>query len=126
MIKKIIKKAKKIKIFFLYIFFVKNKKGIQKKVIENKLREYAPNNDNTCVISDDHNQVYETKFQGNPVNKFPLKNSNIEKISEKKRTKDIFLSQNEPTTTRAKPKNIDKNNGMTISAIGIKSTNISS
>ena len=35
-----------------------------------------------CIVSRDHDQVYEIKFHGKPVNKFPLKNSNIEKIIE--------------------------------------------
>ena len=40
----------------------------------------------------DHDQVYEIKFHGNPVNKFPLKNSKIEKIKEKSKIKLIFFS----------------------------------
>jgi len=49
-------------------------------VIEIRLNEYAPIKDNTCKTSGDHDQVYEIKFHGKPVNKFPLKNSNIEKV----------------------------------------------
>ena len=51
---------------------------MQKKVIEIRLNAYAPINDNICIDSTDQDQVYEIKFHGKPVNKFPLKNSNIE------------------------------------------------
>ena len=60
---------------------------MQKKVIEIKLNEYVPIRDNICTISVDHDQVYATKFHGNPVNRFPLKNSNIEKTKEKSKIK---------------------------------------
>ena len=66
---------------------MKKRKGIQKKVIEIKLNEYVPINDNICIDSIDQDQVYEIKFHGNPVNKFPLKNSNIEKTKEKNKIK---------------------------------------
>ena len=56
---------------------------MQKKVIEIKLSEYVPIKDSIWIVSIDHDQVYEIKFHGNPVNKFPLKNSNMEKIKEK-------------------------------------------
>ena len=45
-----------------------------------KLREYVPIIDNICINSMDQDQVYAIKFQGKPVNKIPLKNSNIEII----------------------------------------------
>ena len=53
--------------------------------MENKLKEYAPIKDNTCVNSMDQDHVYEIKFHGKPVNKFPLKNSKNEKTNENKR-----------------------------------------
>ena len=56
-------------------------------MIEIKLSEYAPIKDSICKTSSDHDQVYEIKFHGNPVNKFPLKNSKIEKTKEKKKIK---------------------------------------
>ena len=99
---------------------------MQKKVIEIKLNEYAPIRDNICTTSPDHDQVYEIKFHGNPVNKFPLKNSNIEKTKEKSKIKKIFLSAKDPTIKIANPKNNDKNKGMEVRAIGIKLLNISS
>ena len=37
--------------------------------------------------------MYEIKFHGNPVNKFPLKNSNIEKTKEKNKIKKYFFMQ---------------------------------
>ena len=77
-------------------------------------------------ISIDHDQVYEIKFHGNPVNKFPLKNSNIEKTNEKIKIKEIFFSAKGPTNKIANPKNKDKNKGINISAKGIKPLNISS
>ena len=43
-----------------------------------------PINDSICIDSIDQDHVYEIKFHGKPVNKFPLKNSNIEKTKEKK------------------------------------------
>ena len=58
---------------------------MQKKVIEIKLSEYVPIKDSIWIVSIDHDQVYEIKFHGNPVNKFPLKNSNMEKIKEKRK-----------------------------------------
>jgi hypothetical protein len=60
---------------------------MQKKVSEIKLKEYAPIDDSICMDSIDQDQVYEIRFQGNPVNKFPLKNSNIEKTKEKNKIK---------------------------------------
>ena len=69
------------------IIFWKKRKGIQKKVIEIKLKPYTPINESICIDSIDQDQVYEIKFQGNPVNKFPLKNSNMEKTKEKNKIK---------------------------------------
>ena len=99
---------------------------MQKKVIEIKLNEYAPINDSICTISVDHDQVYEIKFHGNPVNKFPLKNSNIEKTKEKNKMKKIFFSAKGPIIKIANPKNNDKKSGIKISAKGIKRLNSSS
>ena len=113
-------------IFFLIIFFWKKRKGIQKKVIEIKLNAYVPINDNIWIDSTDHDQVYDIKFQGKPVNKFPLKNSNIEKTKEKNKIKKIFFSAKGPTIKIANPKNNDKNKGIRIKANGIKLLNISS
>ena len=123
---KIIKKNKRKKIFFLKIFFWKNKNGIQKKEIEIKLSEYAPIKDNICINSTDQDQVYEIKFHGKPVSIFPLKNSNIEKTKEKNKTKKMFFSAKGPTIKIANPKNNDRNKGIKIRAIGIKLLNISS
>ena len=99
---------------------------MQKKVIEIKLNEYEPIKDSICTISTDHDQVYEIKFQGNPVNKFPRKNSNIEKTKEKSKIKEISFSTKVPTSKIASPKNKDKNRGINIRAKGIKPLNISS
>ena len=99
---------------------------MQKKVIEIKLNAYVPINDNICIDSIDHDQVYDIKFHGKPVNRFPLKNSNTEKTKEKNKIKDIFFSENGPTAKIASPKNKDKNKGINIRAKGIKSLNISS
>ena len=99
---------------------------MQNKVIEIKLNEYAPIKDSICATSGDHDQVYEIKFHGKPVNKFPLKNSNIEKIKEKNKIKDIFFSEKGPITKIANPKNKDKNKGINIIAKGINPLNISS
>ena len=60
---------------------------MQNKVIEIKLSEYAPIKDSICKTSGDQDQVYEIKFQGNPVNIFPLINSKIEKTKEKSKIK---------------------------------------
>ena len=105
---------------------MKKKKRNTKKVIEIKLSEYAPIKDNICITSGDHDQVYEIKFHGNPVNKFPLKNSNIEKTKEKSKIKKYFFLQKIPTNKIANPKNKDKNKGINIRAKGIKPLNISS
>ena len=107
-------------------FFLKKIKGVQNKVTEIKLKEYVPINDNICIVSIDQDQVYEIKFHGNPVNKFPLKNSNIEKVNEKIKIKYIFLLTRGPDTKKAKPKNIDKKKGINIRAKGIKFLNITS
>jgi len=53
----------------------------------------VPINDTICIDSIDHDQVYEIRFHGKPVNKFPLKNSNIEKIKEKNKTKIYFFQK---------------------------------
>ena len=99
---------------------------MQNKVIEIKLNEYAPIKDSICITSGDHDQVYEIKFQGKPVNKFPLKNSNIENTKEKNKMNEIFFSAKAPTNKIARPKNKDKNKGIDIRAKGIKLLNISS
>ena len=70
--------------------------------------------------------MYEIKFHGKPVNKFPLKNSNIEKNKEKSRTNEIFFSAKIPTVKIARPKNKDKNKGISIIAKGIRPSNASS
>ena len=85
-----------------------------------------PIRDNICTISADHDQVYEIKFHGKPVNKFPLKNSNVEKTKEKSKIKEIFFSAKVPTSKITNPKNKDKNSGINIIAKGIKPLNISS
>ena len=64
---------------------------MQKKVIEIKLNEYVPINDNICIVSTDQDQVYAIKFQGKPVNKLPRRNSKIEKINEKSKINEILL-----------------------------------
>jgi len=99
---------------------------MQKKVIEIKLNAYVPINDNICIDSTDHDQVYDIKFHGKPVNKFPLKNSNIEKTKEKSKINEIFFSAKVPTNKIANPKNNDKNKGINIMVKGIKPLNISS
>ena len=99
---------------------------MQKKVTEIKLKEYVPIKDNICIISTDQDQVYAIKFHGKPVNKFPLKNSNIEKINEKNKIKKIFFFAKGPTINVVKPKNIDKNKGINTRANGIRPRNISS
>ena len=120
-------KKNRVKItFFETIFFWKKRKGIQNNVIEIRLKEYAPIKDSTCITSDDHDQVYEIKFHGNPVNKFPLKNSKIEKIKEKSKIKLILFFAKVPTNKIAKPKNKDKKRGISIRAKGIKPLNIAS
>ena len=105
---------------------MKKRKGRQKKVTEIKLSAYVPINDSSCIDSTDHVQVYAIRFHGKPVNKFPLKNSNIEKTKEKSKTKDIFFSEKGPTNKTANPKKRDKNKGTNITAKGIKPLNISS
>ena len=54
--------------------------------------EVEPINDRICTLSIDQDQEYAIKFHGNPVNIFPLKNSNTEKIKEKNKTNEIFFS----------------------------------
>ena len=99
---------------------------MQKKVIEIKLNEYEPIKDSICKILGDHDQVYEIKFHGNPVIKFPLRNSNKENTKEKNKMNEIFFSANAPTKKIAKPKNKDRNKGTRIIAKGMKPLNISS
>ena len=74
----------------------------------------------------DQDQVYDIKFHGNPVNKIKIKNSNIEKIKEKNKTKKILFSANGAAIKVAKTKNKDKNNGINNRATGIKLTKFSS
>ena len=99
---------------------------MQKKVIEIKLREYAPIRDSICKISGDHDQVYEIKFHGKPVIKLPLAYSNVENTKEKNKRNEIFFSAKAPTSKIASPKNKDKNKGISIRAKGINPLNISS
>jgi len=107
-------------------FFLKKRNGIQKKVIETKLKEYVPIKDNICKVLVDQDHVYAIKFQGKPVKIFPLKNSNKEKIKEKSKIKEIFLSAKLPTIKIANPKNKDKNKGISITVKGISPTKASS
>ena len=123
---KIMKKDKVKITFFKTIFFWRKRKGMQNKVIEIILNEYAPIEDNICIISVDQDQVYEIKFHGKPVSKFPLANSNKEKTKEKSKINEIFFSAKIPTSKVAKPKNNDKNKGINIIAKGINPLNISS
>jgi hypothetical protein len=67
----------------------------------------------------DQDQVYEIKFHGKPVNKFPLKYSSKEKTNENSKMYEIFFSANKPAIKIANPKNKDKNNGINIIAKGI-------
>ena len=113
-------------IFFRTIFFWKKRNGVQNNVIESKLNEYEPIKDNICEISNDHDQVYEIKFHGKPVNKLPLKNSKKEKTEEKSKIKLIFFLAKTPIAKIVKPKNKDKNKGINIRAKGIRPVNISS
>ena len=99
---------------------------MQKKVIEIKLNAYVPINDNICIDSTDHDQVYDIKFHGKPVNIFPLKNSNIEKTKAKNKIKDMLFSEKGPIAKIANPKNKERNNGINMRAKGIKPLNISS
>ena len=99
---------------------------MQKKVIEIKLNAYAPINESICMLSIDQDQVYEIKFHGKPVNKFPLKNSNMEKTKEKSKTNEIFFSVKIPTVKIDRPKNKDKNKGTNMIAKGIRLLNASS
>ena len=99
---------------------------MQKKVIEIKLNEYAPIRDNICMVSADHDQVYEIKFHGKPVNKFPLKNSNIENTKENNKMNEISFLAKVPIIKIAKPKNKDKKRGIITRAKGIRPLNISS
>ena len=99
---------------------------MQNKVIEIKLSEYAPIKDSIWIVSIDQDQVYEIKFHGNPVNIFPLRNSNKEKTKEKNKINEMLFSTKKPVIRIANPKNIDKNKGMNIRAKGIKPLNISS
>ena len=99
---------------------------MQKKVIEIKLNAYVPINDNICIDSTDHDQVYDIKFHGKPVNIFPLINSNIEKTKAKNKIKDILFSEKGPIAKIANPKNKERNNGINMRAKGIKPLNISS
>ena len=85
-----------------------------------------PTNDNICMDSIDHDQVYEIRFHGKPVNKFPLKNSDVENTKEKNKINDILFSEKGPIIKIANPKNKDKNKGINIMAKGIKPLNISS
>ena len=99
---------------------------MQNKVIEIRLNEYAPIKDSICKTSDDHDHVYEIKFHGNPVNKFPLKNSNIENTREKNKIYEMVFSTYLPAIKIVSPKNNDKNKGIKVRAKGIKPINISS
>ena len=99
---------------------------MQNKVIEIKLSEYVPIKDNICILSFDHDHVYEIKFHGNPVNKFPLKNSNIENTREKNKIYEMVFSTYLPAIKIVSPKNNDKNKGIKVRAKGIKPINISS
>ena len=78
------------------------------------------------MVSVDQDHVYAIKFHGNPVNRLPLKNSNIEKTKEKMRINEILFWAKCPISKIANPKNSDKNKGINIRAIGIKPLNISS
>ena len=104
---KVIRKIKRKITFFLIILFWKKRKGRQKKVTEIKLNVYVPINDSICIDSIDQDQVYEIKFHGKPVNKFPLKNSNIEKTKEKSKINEILFSAKAPINKIVKPKNKD-------------------
>ena len=74
----------------------------------------------------DQDHVYEIKFHGKPVNKFPLKYSNKERTNENSKINVIFFSAKEPVMKIANPKNKDKNKGINTREKGIKLLKISS
>ncbi len=81
-------KKNKIKIkLFLLKFFLKKRKGTQKKVIDIILNEYEPINDNICIDSVDQDHEQAMRFQGKPVSKLPLKNSNMANTKENSKIK---------------------------------------
>ena len=82
--------------------------------------------DKLWKTSVDQDQVYEIKFQGKPLNTFPLTNSKKEKIVEKNKINEMFLSTKKLVTKIARPKNKDKNKGTSIRAKGIKPLKVAS
>ena len=91
-----------------------------------KLRPKTPVIETNWIIPSENVHTLPRRFQGNPVNKFPLRNSKIEKIKEKNKTKEILLSTKGPAIRIARPKNKDKNRGINIKAKGMKPLNNSS
>ena len=118
---------KKIHIAISFLFSLKIKiAGLVKKDIHRILNAYVPIKDINCIISRLLEKLYAIKFQGKPVSKFPLKNSNIENIKEKIKINESFFSAKGPTKNITIPKNNDKNIGISTNAIGIKTLNDSS
>src|SRR6056300_1360978 len=68
------KKITQTKISFLFCLKI-NIAGLAKKEMQSILRPYVPIKDNTCNISRFSNKLNAIKFQGKPVNIFPLINS---------------------------------------------------
>tara|TARA_E500000331_G_C16940849_1_gene576167 strand:- start:111 stop:398 length:288 start_codon:yes stop_codon:yes gene_type:complete len=95
-------------------------------VIEKILNVYVPKSERICINSGDHDQVYDIKFHGNPVNIFPLRNSSKEKIKENNKTNEILFSEKGPMIKTAIPKKNDKNNGIKIREKKIRFLNCSS
>ena len=95
-------------------------KGTQKKVIEIKLTAYVQIKDNICIVSIDQDHVYEIKFQGNPVNIFPLKNSPIEIQDANEIILLIFVSQKITGIIKLGDASIKINNGSPKRVINLK------
>ena len=79
-----------------------------------------PIKDKICILSIDCDHVYEIKFHGKPVKIVPLINSNKLNKIEKYIINETLLSTYFWQNIVAKPIKTDKNNGIIISATGIK------
>ena len=91
-----------------------------------KLNAYNPIKLMLCIISNAQEMLYAHRFHGKPVNNFALKQSDNAKLPEKK-NKDIKFSFKYGATSKiVSATNKLKNNGINISANGIKILKFSS
>ena len=117
---------KKFRPFFIKVVLKKKTAGKEKIVIAIKLKACKPITFTLCIISKAQEVLYAQRFQGKPVNNFALKKSDNANVPEKKNKDTKFNFKYGATNKIVSATNKLKNNGINISANGMKILKLSS